>query len=60
MAQGESGKLEQKLVAEQQRSGVFQKDLAASVKDSKQALQREADIAAQLEAQDQVPFLQFC
>ena len=55
--QGESGKLEQKLVAEQQRSGVLQTDLAASLKDSKQALQREVDIMAQLEAQDQVSSL---
>ncbi len=34
---------------------MLQGDLAASLRESKEALQREVDIMAQLEAQDQVP-----
>ena len=42
------------LGVEQERSRMVQQDLAASLRDSKEALHREVDIMAQLEAQDEV------
>lgn len=39
------------------RSQMLQRDLAASLKDSKEALHREVEIMAQLEAQDEVQHL---
>jgi len=53
--QEESGELEKQLAAERGRSRLVQQDLAASLQESKEALHREQDIMAQLEAQDQVP-----
>ena len=52
--QEESGELEKQLAAERGRSRLVQQDLAASLQESKEALHREQDIMAQLEAQDQV------
>ena len=52
--QEESGELEKQLAAERGRSRLVQQDLAASLQESKEALHREVDIMAQLEAQDQV------
>lgn len=39
---------------------MVQQDLAASLRDSKEALHREAEIMAQLEAQDQVILPLWC
>ena len=52
--QEESGELEKQLATERGRSRLVQQDLAASLQESKEALHREQDIMAQLEAQDQV------
>ena len=52
--QDESAQLERQVGVEQQRSVALQRDLAASLRDSKEALHREVDIMAQLEAQDEV------
>ncbi|KAL0021976.1 hypothetical protein WJX77_002082 [Trebouxia sp. C0004] len=52
-SQEESGGLEKQLAAERGRSRLMQQDLAASLQESKEALHREVDIMAQLEAQDQ-------
>lgn len=54
--QEESGALEKQLAAERGRSRLVQQDLAASLQESKEALHREQDIMAQLDAQDQVPY----
>ena len=53
--QEESGELEKQLATERGRSRLVQQDLAATLQESKEALHREQDIMAQLEAQDQVP-----
>ena len=52
--QEESAQLEQRLSSERERSMMLQQDLGASLRDSKEALHREVDIMAQLEAQDEV------
>lgn len=58
--QGESAQLERQVGEQYKRSQMLQRDLAASLKDSKEALHREVEIMAQLEAQDEVrhPLLQ--
>ena len=53
--QVESGKLQKVVSAEKERSGMLQRDLAASLRDSKEALHREVEIMSQLEQQDEVP-----
>ncbi len=58
--QEESAELEKQLAAERGRSRLVQQDLAASLQDSKEALHREVDIMAQLEAQDQVAIPPLC
>lgn len=57
--QDESAQLERQVRAEHERSVALQRDLAASLRDSKEALHREVDIMAQLEAQDEVRPLPF-
>ena len=52
--QEESGELEKLLGVEREKSSRLQHDLAASLKESREALHREKDIMTQLEAQDQV------
>ena len=42
------------MTAERERSKLLQRDLAASLRDSKEALHREVEIMAQLEQQDEV------
>lgn len=53
--QEESSALEKAMTAERERSKLLQRDLAASLRDSKEALHREVEIMAQLEQQDEVP-----
>ena len=55
--QGESAQLERQVGEQYARSQMLQRDLAASLKDSKEALHREVEIMAQLEAQDEVQHL---
>ncbi|KAL3145047.1 hypothetical protein ABBQ32_003538 [Trebouxia sp. C0010 RCD-2024] len=52
-SQGESAQLERQVGEQYKRSQMLQRDLAASLKDSKEALHREVEIMAQLEAQDE-------
>ena len=46
--------MQQQLAVERQKTAMLQRDLQAAVKDSKEAIHREMDVIAQLEAQDQV------
>lgn len=57
--------LEKALSGEKERSSLLQRDLGASLRDSKEALHREVEIMAQLEQQDEVclpdlPSMQHC
>lgn len=55
--QEESDALEKALSGEREKSSLLQRDLGASLRDSKEALHREVEIMAQLEQQDEVCLL---